>query len=94
MPENLAEKSIERNAQLLRQSKDNTLSRNYETNDRMLRYRRLESAFFSETVFATKHKSTRGKKCCQVFVNDKGYIVGYPMKPQNEFETALHCFLK
>ena len=37
VPENLAEEAIERNTQLRRQSKDDTLSRNYATNDRMLR---------------------------------------------------------
>ena len=77
VPENLAEEAIERNTQLRRQSKDNTLSRNYTTNDRMLRYKRLESVFFTDTMFATKHKSTRGNKCCQVFVSDKGYIAVY-----------------
>ena len=90
MPENLAEEAIERNTQLRRQSKDNVLSRNYTTNDRMLRCKRLESVFFTDAMFATKHASTRGNKCCQVFVSDKGYIAVYPMKSQSEFETTLH----
>ena len=47
-----------------------------------------------ETMFATKNKLTKGKKCCQVFVSDKGYIVVGPMKHQDEFENALHCFFK
>jgi len=94
VPENLAEKEIERNTQLRRQSKDNTLSRNYTTNDRMLRCKRLESVFFSETMFATKHKSTRGNKCCQVFISDKDCIALYPMESQDEFETTLHWFCK
>ena len=94
VPENLAEETIERNIQLHRQSKDNTLSRNYTTNDRMLRCKRLESVFFTDTMFVTKHKSTRGNKCCQVFVSDKSYIAVYPMKSQSEFETALHRFCK
>ena len=94
VPENLAEKEVERNTQLHRQSKDNVLSRNYTTNDRMLRCKRLESVFFTDTMFATKHKSARGNKCCQVFVSDKGYIVVYPMKSQSEFETVLHWFCK
>ena len=94
IPENLAEDAISRNTQLRRQSQDNSLSRNYTTNDRMLRYKRLQSVFFTDTMFATKHKSTRGNKCCQVFVSDKGYIAVYPMKSQDEFETALHWFCK
>ena len=65
VPENLAEKSIENNAQLRRQSKDNALSRNHTTNDCILRCKRLESVFFNDTMFVTNHKSTRGNKCCQ-----------------------------
>ena len=61
--ENLVEKEIDTNTQLRRQSKDNILSLNYKTNDRMLRQKRLESAFFTDTMFATTHKSTRGNKC-------------------------------
>ena len=45
-------------------------------------------------MFATKHKYTIGKKCCQVFVSDKGYIAVYQMKSQSEFDTALHWFCK
>ena len=85
VPENLAEKLIERNTQQRRQSKDNALSRNHTKNDLMLRHKRLESVFFTETIFATKHKSTRGNKCCQVFMNDKIYVAVYPMKSQGEF---------
>ena len=94
IPENLAQEAIARNTQLRRQSQDNPLSRHYTTNDRMLRYRRIQSVFFTDTMFASKHKSTRGNKCCQVFVSDKGYVAVYPMKSQDEFETALHWFCK
>ena len=91
VPENLAEKEIEWNTQLCRKSKNNNLSRNYTKNDRMLRFKRLQSVLFTDTMFATKHKSTKVNKCCQVFVSDEGYIV-HPMKYQDEFETALHWF--
>ena len=94
MSENLAEKAIERNTQLRRQSKDNTLSQNYRTNDCMLRHKRFESVFFTNTLFATNHKSTRGNKCCQVFVSGKIYICVCPMKSQDEFETTLHWIFK
>ena len=94
IPENLAESAIKRNTQLKRLSQDNPLSRNYTTNDRMLRYKRIQSVFFTDTMFARKHKSTRENKCCQVFVSDKGYVAVYPMKTQHEFETALHWFCK
>ena len=92
--EPLAEAALDHNTQLCRQNADNTLSRQYSTNDRMLRYRRLQSVFYSDTMFALKYKSTRGNSCCQVFVSDKGFIAVYPMKSQEEFKTALHWFCK
>ena len=94
VPENLDEKEIERDTQLRRQSKDNTLYRNCTTNDLMLRHKRLKSVFFSCTMLATNHKSTRGNKCCRAFVSDEGYVAVYPIKSQDEFETSLHWFCK
>ena len=92
--ENLAEGAIEQNTQLCRQSADNNLSRQYTTNDRMLRYKRLQSVFYTDTMFALKNKSVRQYTCCQVFVSDKGFVAVYPMRSQEEFPTALHWFCK
>ena len=91
----LAEGAIEANTQLRRYNAENTLSRNFSTNDRMLRYRRIQSVFYTDTMFSTpKAKSTRQNVCCQVFVSDKGFVAVYPMKSQSEFPTALHWFCK
>ena len=93
--ESLAEGVIERNTQLRRQNADNTLSRNFSTNDRMLRYRRIQSTFFTDTLFATpKAKSLRQNTCCQLFVSDKGFVSVYPMRSQEDFDLALHWFCK
>ena len=92
--ENLAKGAIDQNTQLCRHNADNNLSRQYTTNDRMLRYRRLQSVFYTDTMFALKHKSVRQYTCCQVFVSDKGFVAVYPMKSQEEFQTALHWFCK
>ena len=93
--EKLAKGAIESNTQLCRHNSDNVLSRQFSTNDRMLRYKRLQSAFFTDTMFATpKAKSKRGYTCCQVFVSDKGFVAVYPMASQEEFKTALHWFCK
>jgi hypothetical protein len=93
--EDLAQGAIDATTQLNRQSADNSLSRNFSTNDRMLRYRRINSTFYTDTMFATsKAKSTRGNKCCQVFVSDKGFVAVYPMKTPSQFEEALHLFCK
>ena len=91
----LAEGALSQNTQLSRLSADNSLSRQLSSNDRMLRYRRINSTFFTDTMFANpKAQSLRQNKCCQVFVSDKGYISVYPMKSQEEFSTALHWFCK
>ena len=93
--EDLAKGAIDSTTQLNRQSAENTLSRNFSTNDRMLRYRRINSTFFTDTMFATaKAKSTRGNTCCQVFVSDKGLVATYPMSTASQFEDALHLFCK
>ena len=94
MSEPLHEKEIERNTQLRRQIKHKSLSRNYATNDCMLRCKHIQIVFFTDTMFATKHKSRKVNKCCQVFASDKGYISAWPMKSQDEFDTAFHYFFK
>ena len=71
--------------------KDNpVLSRNYSTNDRMLRYKRIKDFFFMDTFFATKKggQSSRGHTCCQLFVTDKGFIYVVPMKRKEEVLLA------
>ena len=77
--------------------KDNpALSRNYHTNDRMLRYRRINEYFFMDTFFATKEagKSSRGHTCCQLFVTDKGFVYVVPMKSKSEVLQAVKQFTK
>ena len=61
----------------------------------MLRYRRIQSYFFTDTMFVTKPaKSTRGNICMQLFVSDKGFIAVYPMKTKSDFLDSLHLFCK
>ena len=93
--EDLAEKAIQQNTHLNRRSASNDLSKQFSTNDRMLRYRRIQSQFFTDTFFVTKQgKSIRGYTCGQVFVSDKGYLAIYLMKSKSEFYDALHLFCK
>ena len=93
--EALAAETINQTTQLCRQNADNSLSRQFLTNNRMLQYRRLQSTFFLDTMFATpKAKLTRMFTCCQIFVSDKGYVAVYPMKSQEEFPTEFHWFCK
>ena len=71
--------------------KDNPkLACNYGTNDRMLRYKRIDDYFFMDTLFATKKskKSSRGQTCYQLFVTDRGFVFVVPMKKESEVLQA------
>jgi len=61
----------------------------------MLRYRRIESKFYTDAFFATaKGRSTRGNTCAQIFVSDMGFVAIYAMQSKREFSEALHQFCK
>ena len=90
-----AQSAIERNTQLNRQSTEGSLSRHFSINDRMLRYRRIKSNFYTDTMLVHKSaKSTRGNLYLQVFVSDKGFVEVYPMELKSDFKDALHLFCK
>ena len=92
--ESLAKKTLEKTTQLCKHHTDSSLSRNFSTNDRMLRYRRLGSIFYTDTLVALNTKSLQGNKYAQIFVSDRGYVAAYPMISQSEFPQALHWFCK
>ena len=67
------------------------LSKNYGTNDRMLRYKRSKEYFYMDTFFSTKKggKSSRGNLCCQLFVTDKGFLYVVPLKSKSKVMSAV-----
>jgi hypothetical protein len=91
-----AKKTIDVTSQLSVTPKDPILAKNYGTNDRMLRYKRIKEYFFMDTFFAAKHggKSSRGHTCCQLFVTDKGFVYVVPMKRKGEVLQAIKQFAK
>ena len=91
-----AKRTIENTSQLSVRPQDPTLSRNYGTNDRMLRYKRINDYFYMDTFFATKKggKSSRGHTCCQLFVTDKGFVYVIPMRRKGEVLQAMKQFAK
>ena len=70
------------------------MSRQYSTNDRMLRYKRVNEHFFMDTFFVKGKPSTRGYTCCQLFVTDKGFLYVVPMKSKSEVLQAVKQFAK
>ena len=91
-----AQNTIDVTMQTSIRTDDPTLSRNYSTNDRMLRYKRIKDFFFMDAFFATKKggQSSRGHTCCQLFVTDKGFIYVVPMKKKSEVLLTIKQFAK
>ena len=85
-----AKRTICTTTQLNRQEANSKLSRDFGTNDRRLRYRRIKSYLFIDTFFVTKKAgSSRGYTCMQIFVSDKWYVFIAAMKSVSEFPKAL-----
>jgi hypothetical protein len=91
-----AEETLSNTSQHSRRTDDPKLSRNYGTNERMLRYKRIHEYFFMDTFFATKKagKSSRGHTCFQLFVTDKGFVYAIPMKARSVILQAVKEFAK
>ena len=91
-----AERTLEVTSQHSTRTQDPTLSRNYGTNDRMLRYKRINEYFYMDTFFASKKKgkSSRGHTCCQLFVTDKGFVYVVPMRRKSDVLAAVKQFAK
>ena len=61
----------------------------------MLKYKRIESQFFTDTFFVTASGvSTRGNNCDQIFVSGKGFVAIYPMGSKGDVPDALHILYK
>ena len=75
-----------------------SLNRRYKTNDCMLRYARVLSDVFMDTFFTAKRlgPSTRGYKCCQIFVTEFGHVFVVPLesKAGERIKFALKKYFK
>lgn len=66
-----------------------SLSRRFKTNDRMLRYKRLQEDVFGDTMFSKVTSWKRMNKCAQVFGTRIGWARAYPMRSKGEAHEAL-----
>jgi hypothetical protein len=90
-----AKKTLSQTTQLYCKGADNSLSKQYSTNNQMLCYKKINSNFFTDTFYVTtKGKSTRGNTCAQLFVSDKGFVAIYPMLKRSNYKDAFHQFCK
>ena len=89
-----AKRTLDVTSQLIKQDADTSLARRFGTNDRSLRYRRINSFFYSDTFYSKKVISLRGFSMMQLFVSDKGFVKVYGMKSESQFPDALKLFCK
>ena len=83
-----AKSTIRTTTQLNRQKANSKLSRNFGTNDCMLRYRIIKSYFFTDTFFVTnKSSSSKGYTCMQIF----GAIIAESHKYHKSKQVQQFC---
>ena len=83
IPLEMAKQTLRITTQLGRRtSSEPTLNRKYRTNDRMLRYNRVSTFTFMDTMFASARggKSLRGNTACQVFATEFGHVFAVLME--------------
>jgi len=91
IPVDLARKTLDSTTQrVTRKTSGTTMHRRYSTNDRMLRYKRLNCRLFTDTMYANekKAKSTRGNTCAQVYASDFGFVYFVPMKAERDLAKS------
>ena len=94
--ENTAKQTLDITSQKSVRTDNPKLSRNYGTNDWILRYKHLKEHFFMDTLFATSKakRFSRGHTCAQLFVTDKGFVYIVPMKSESQVLQAVKQFAK
>ena len=91
IPIEMAKKTLRATTQLAVRTVDEpSLTRKYQTNDRMLRYPRLSTDTFMETFFLSKKAgpSHRGFTTCQIFATEFGHVFVVPMEGKSGIKIA------
>ena len=91
-----AAKTIDGTSQNRVHTSDPKIAKSYGTNDRKLRYERLNEYFYMDTLIATSKggKSLRGNTCGQLFVTNKGFVRFVAMNSRSEVILAMKQFAK
>ena len=85
-----AKKTIDLTTQLCKHGESDHLRRQYSTNDRMLRYKRINTHFFTDTFQVTeKAISSRKNRYIQLFVSDAGFMYVVPMEKKTDILKAV-----
>lgn len=83
-----AERTLQATTQRFIRTAQHPIHRRYRTKQQQFRYNRLNTRFYSDTMFVST-RSVRGYTCGQVFVNDTGFSRVYPMKSKSLAGKAL-----
>ena len=95
IPHDDAARTLGVTTQSLCHDPNSSLSRIVGTNYWAVRYRKIKSFFFMDTLFVTSAaKSLQGNIYTQLFVSNKGFVTFYPMKKQQEVYLAVKQFAK
>ena len=76
----VAQQTLDFKSQLNNQDDDSTLYCCFSTNDGILQYKRLDSLFYTDTLYSKQVVIKRGFLMMQLFVSDKGFVKVYGMK--------------
>ena len=89
----VAQKTLYVITQLGKQDVEGSLSSCFGTNDRMLRYKRRNYLFYTDTFFGKKVISMLWFSMTQLFENGKGLLKVYGMKSEKEFLSYSEIIL-
>lgn len=89
IPRRVAEKTLKLTTQRgVRYLNHPCLARRFQSNDRHLRYKRLNVTMFSDTLFSST-ASNRNNKCAQVYATNFGWSSIYPMQRKGDTHETL-----
>ena len=73
-----------------------TLNRRYESNDRMLRYKHIDTVIFMDTIFTSKKtgKSQRDFSCVQVYATEFGWVRADMMRREKDIHLSVKSLFK
>lgn len=76
----IAKKTVNITSQNCGRTENTSLSRNYSTNNKNLRYKHIKQYFYMDSFFVTNKVgvSSRRHTCVQLFVTDKGFSICGP----------------
>ena len=70
------------------------LTRRYRTDLLSQRLKRLNTRFYTDTMFSKVGTSLRGNKCAQIFTDGNGAVFVYPMRSKAQAGTKLLTFIQ